>query len=270
MKIFFLGTGGGRFATITQRPKTGGIRIIADKLNAHLDPGPGALIYSHNAGLDPTKLNLIAVSHSHPDHYNDAEVMIEAMTVGSTKRKGTLLCSPSVTLGNDVCSPAISKYHKSLPAEVVEIREGESRKLDCLDVVAMKTIHSDPETVGFKFTLPTGETIGYTSDTQYFEGVAKECAGVDLLIICNLRPGNNRIKWHLCTDDVVKIVRELRPKRAVLTHFGMRMIKVTDPKLEAKHVEQETGIPTIAAEDGMKLEVKKENEKLTKFLSEGS
>jgi len=269
MEIFFLGTGGGRFATITQRLRTGGIRLIAGKVNAHLDPGPGALVYSHEAGLDPRRLNLILVSHAHPDHYTDAEVMIEAMTSGSLKRRGTLICSRSVTIGNDICGPAISKYHRSNLDETVEIREGETHKLDGVEVAAMKAIHSDPETVGFKFTFPTGETLGYTSDTEYFEGIAKECAGVDLLIICTLRPRDSRIKWHLSTDDTLRIVQDVRPKRAALTHFGVRMINVTEPKLEAKYVAQETGVPTIAAEYGMKLKVEKSNKNLTQFLSSG-
>ncbi|PIX31699.1 MBL fold metallo-hydrolase, partial [Candidatus Bathyarchaeota archaeon CG_4_8_14_3_um_filter_42_8] len=55
IEIIFLGTGGGRFATITQKRRTAGIRIISEGLNLHLDPGPGALVHSINEGLDPQK-----------------------------------------------------------------------------------------------------------------------------------------------------------------------------------------------------------------------
>ena len=48
IEIVLLGTGGGRFATITQKRCTGGMRIIGEGSNLHLDPGPGALIYSIN------------------------------------------------------------------------------------------------------------------------------------------------------------------------------------------------------------------------------
>ena len=53
IELVFLGTGGGRFATITQKRRTGGIRLISNRLNIHIDPGPGALIYSLEAGLNP-------------------------------------------------------------------------------------------------------------------------------------------------------------------------------------------------------------------------
>ena len=51
MKLTFLGSGGGRFATITQKRMTGGFRIDdIDGMNIHVDPGPGALV--ERASLD--------------------------------------------------------------------------------------------------------------------------------------------------------------------------------------------------------------------------
>ena len=101
-KIIFLGTGGGRFVTITQRRRTAGIRIIGESTNLHLDPGPGALVHSIESGLNPQKLNAVLVSHSHPDHYTDAEVMIEGMTRGMTRKHGLLAAARSVLNGNRV------------------------------------------------------------------------------------------------------------------------------------------------------------------------
>ena len=79
MKLIFLGTGGGRFSAINQRRMTGGFRI--DNLggkNYHVDPGPGALVRTYQFGLDPRNINGVFVSHAHTDHYNDAEILIEA------------------------------------------------------------------------------------------------------------------------------------------------------------------------------------------------
>jgi len=98
IEITLLGTGGGRFATITQKRRTAGIRIISENLNFHLDPGPGALVYSINEGLNPQKLNAVFVSHCHPDDYTNAEVLIEAMTKGTTKKRGVLVASRSMAV----------------------------------------------------------------------------------------------------------------------------------------------------------------------------
>jgi hypothetical protein len=40
----------------------------------------------------------------------------------------------------------------------------------------------------------------------------------------------------------------------VLTHFGMQMI-FKGPALEAKHIQDKTGIPTIAGSDGMRITI---------------
>jgi len=114
-EIVFLGTGGGRFATITQKRRTAGIRVLSENLNLHLDPGPGALVHSIEEGLDPQKVNAILVSHCHPDHYTDAEVLIEAMTRGMTHKQGVLAAAKSVLKGNSICESSISKYHQQMP-----------------------------------------------------------------------------------------------------------------------------------------------------------
>ena len=100
MKITFLGTGGGRFSAISQRRMTGGFRI--DNLNGknyHVDPGPGALVRTYQFGFDPRNLDGVFVSHAHTDHYNDAEILIEAMTRGMTKEYGVVLGNKSVLDG---------------------------------------------------------------------------------------------------------------------------------------------------------------------------
>ncbi|MGZ7095995.1 MAG: MBL fold metallo-hydrolase, partial [Methanobacterium sp.] len=100
MELTVLGSGGGRFATITQRRMTGGLRIDGiDGKNIHIDPGPGALVRTYQFGLNPLKLDAVLVSHSHTDHYNDAEVLIEAMTRGMTRNKGAVFGSKSVIEG---------------------------------------------------------------------------------------------------------------------------------------------------------------------------
>ena len=87
------------FATITQKRMTGGFRIddINGK-NIHVDPGPGALVRSYQFGLNPLNLDWVMVSHSHTDHYSDAEVLLEAITRGMTRKKGTIIGSRSKLL----------------------------------------------------------------------------------------------------------------------------------------------------------------------------
>jgi len=257
IKLIFLGTGGGRFSTITQRRHTGGIRIIADKLNAHLDPGPGALIYSLNAGLNPQKISALLISHSHPDHYTDAEILIEAMTHGTTKKRGILVAPHSVLFGNIEVEASISKYHQGMPSRVVEAKPNDTIDIDELRVVVTEARHSDPDTVGYRFQTKEFGDFAYTSDTEYFEGIGRNYRNLRLFMLCVLRPSGNPWTGHMTTDDAIKIIEESKPEMAVLTHFGMQMI-FKGPDSEARHIEEETGVKTLAAKDEMQIKIAEE------------
>jgi phosphoribosyl 1,2-cyclic phosphodiesterase len=251
-ELIFLGTGGGRFTTLTQKRRTAGIRIIGESLNLHLDPGPGALVYSISEGLDPQKLNAVFVSHCHPDHYTDAEVLIEAMTRGMTKKRGVLAASKSVLNGSKVCEPSISKYHQQMPEKVIEATPNLKFQVANIGVSVTEARHTDPDAVGFRFETKEYGDFAYTSDTEYFEGIGKYYEGVRLLMLCVMRPAGKPWKGHMTTEDAVKIVEEARPEQAVLTHLGMQMI-FQGPAKEAKLIEEKTGVTTTAALDGMRI-----------------
>jgi len=252
IEIIFLGTGGGRFATITQKRRTAGIRIISEGLNLHLDPGPGALVHSINEGLDPQKLNAVFVSHCHPDHYTDAEVLIEAMTRGMTRKRGVLAAAKSVLTGNNLCEPSISKYHQQMPEQKIEAVPNMKFQVGDVNVLATEARHTDPDTVGFRFETRDFGDFAYTSDTEYFEGIGKYYEGVRLLVLCVMRPAGKPWKGHMTTNDAIKIVEETGPEHAVLTHLGMQMI-FKGPASEAKLIKDKTGVPTVAAVDGMRI-----------------
>jgi phosphoribosyl 1,2-cyclic phosphodiesterase len=247
--ITFLGTGGGRFITMTQRRRTAGIRIAGDGVNLHLDPGPGALVHSIEARMNPQKLNAVLVSHSHPDHYTDAEVLIEAMTRGMTRKHGTLAAARSVLRGNRSVESSISKYHQRMVERKIEAAPNTSFSVDNLKISATAAKHTDPDAVGFRFETELG-AFAYTSDSEYFQDINKYYQGLRLLILCVMRPTGKPWKGHMTTDDAIRIVEQTRPQQAILTHLGMSMV-LHGPDDEAKLIQEKTGIPAVAATDGM-------------------
>jgi phosphoribosyl 1,2-cyclic phosphodiesterase len=252
--INLLGTGGGRFAMTTQRRRTAGIHLNHGVTNIHLDPGPGALVFSNWAKLNLQKLDALIVSHCHPDHYSDAEVFIEAMTSGTTKSHGILAATDSVLYGFKGIGPSISEYHKNLPLKIISLKQDTEFNVNSLKVKAIEAQHSDPTSVGLRFKVPNIGDIGYTGDTGYFPKLPIRYEGCTLLILCVIWPRGNPLKKHLCTDDAIMILRQAKPKAAVITHFGIKMINA-DPEKEARYLEKETGIPIIAAIDGMKIKI---------------
>ncbi|MCD7781607.1 MAG: MBL fold metallo-hydrolase [Methanosphaera sp.] len=251
MKLQFLGTGGGRFTTISQKRMTGGFRIdgLGSK-NMHVDPGPGALVRSHQYGVNPRKINMILVSHSHTDHYTDAEVLIEAMTQGMTKRRGHVIGSESVINGYEDLGPCISKYHQSKPTSSV-MYPGDIITDDEVTIKATKTLHGDPTCIGFNIKYKD-MTIGYTADTEYFPELSQEHEGTDILIANVIKEGERKIKGHLRTLDFKQLIEEVQPKIAIMTHLGVNLI-MNNPFQNTRAITEETGVRTIAATDGLSL-----------------
>lgn len=58
----------------------------------------------------------------------------------------------------------------------------------------------------------------------------------------------------MTSEDALKIIEEVKPEMAALTHFGMQMI-FKGPTNEAKLIQEKTGVPTVAASDGMHVVV---------------
>ncbi|MCL2157741.1 MAG: MBL fold metallo-hydrolase [Methanobrevibacter sp.] len=264
MKITFLGTGGGRFTTISQKRMTGGFRI--DDINGknyHIDPGPGALVRSYQFGIKPTTLNGVFVSHAHTDHYTDVEVLIEAMTRGMTRENGVIIGSRSVFKGFKQWGPCISNYHRGKSDKLV-LDPNKTKTVDGIKIKGTKTIHGDPTCVGFQMQA-NGLAISYTSDTKYFDKLHEYHKDADILIGSVIRPGTKSIKGHMCSGNFAKLVKEVNPKIAIMTHFGFKMLS-ENPANEAKYVQKKSGIRTIAAFDGMKLEIDDKNRNKVKII----
>lgn len=236
----------------------------------HIDPGPGTLLRCLQFKQKPEKLDVLAVSHNHLDHANDANLMVEAMTGCGSRKRGAVVASASVLSGNSKFDRAITRYHAGMPEKVFAVRACEVAEFEGVRITATRTAHGDEEGVGFAFEMD-GKRVGYSGDTEYFEGMGREFEGCDALILNTLQPRGGKIPTHFGTDGAIKLLKviEKKPSLAVIQHFGMGMLKA-GPEAEARAIQEETGVKTVAAKDGMSIPVgetekKPAGKKLTEF-----
>jgi ribonuclease BN (tRNA processing enzyme) len=90
-------------------------------------------------------------------------------------------------------------------------------------------------------------------DTRFFEELCLHYKG-DLLIlnVVRLEPGGPFD--HLSAAEAGEIIKELKPRAAILTHFGMTMWRAK-PWEVARRLSDETGVRVIAARDGMSFDL---------------
>jgi len=250
--VKFLGTAGARFVVSKQLRASGGLWVRLAGQTLAIDPGPGALVKAHASRpkLDPAKLDAVLVSHKHLDHTNDVNVLIEAMTEGGHRQRGVLL-APTDAIDGD--SP-ICEYVLRYVGAVIRIHEGETYELGDLRVrVAARHDHPD-ETYGF--LLEGGaERVGLVIDTRFHEWLPARYAGAELLIVNTVLAENpDRRVYHLAVEDAEAVIREVRPRRAVLTHFGMRILQAKPWEI-ARAMSDRLAIEVTAAADGMAVEV---------------
>jgi len=249
--IKFLGTAGARIVVAKQLRASGGMWLSLDDTNILIDPGPGCLVrcVSSRPRLDPTKLDGIVLSHKHLDHSADINVMMEAMTMGGHTKKGIVLVPKDAVSGDD---PIIYKYIRPYVSKIELLKEKGKYKIGNIEIHSpVKHIHG-VETYGLIF-IGKKDTISYIADTKYFPELPKKYKdGILIINVLRVEPSNLD---HLCIEDVKKIIKSIKPKTAILTHFGMWMIKAKPWEI-AEQLSKESKTEVIAARDGMAFEVR--------------
>jgi ribonuclease BN (tRNA processing enzyme) len=246
----FLGSGGARIVVARQIRATGGIWLSLAGTRLLIDPGPGALvrITSSRHRLDPTTLAGIFLSHRHLDHAGDVNVMVEAMTMGGTERRGVLLAPAEALEGPD---PVVLRYLREFLKGIVTLTEGGRYRIGEVEFTCPVRHRHRGEVYGSRFTV-SGQTVSYVADTRYFPELADHYrADVVILNVVRSRPSELD---HLHVADVELLVREMKPRLTMMTHFGMTMLRAR-PWVIAREMSERTGYRVVAAADGMRVDL---------------
>ncbi len=230
---------------------SGGLWVILGGTRLHIDPGPGALVHCHARALklDPTTLDAVVLTHRHLDHAGDINAMIEAMTEGGAKKRGVVL-APLDAYEDD---PVILRYVRSYPAKTEILAEGGTYQVGGIRIEAPVRLKHPVETYGLRLITPR-LTVSLIACTGYFPALERAYAGDVLVLNVVYLPRRDEI--HLCLEDAERLIAAIRPRLAVLTHFGMTMVRGKPWEL-AERVSQATGIKTVAARDHQRLDLGK-------------
>lgn len=180
-------------------------------------------------------------------------MLIDAITEGGLKKRGTLF-APDDCLNGD--NAVVLKYLRDYLKDIVILKENSEYRLDDLTFKTSVKHEHGVETYGVKFDLD-GTKVSFMVDTKFFPQLIASYADSDILVL-NVVMDKYHPEYgdilHLYSEDAVNIIKTIKPQKAILTHFGMAMLK-TKPWVLAKKLSDELGIDVVAASDGMKIEV---------------
>lgn len=226
---------------------SGGIWLKLGGTEILVDPGPGTIVHAARRKLRAESLSAIILTHRHLDHSADTNIMVEAMTQGGFKPHGWLFAPADAVTGPE---PVLFTYLRQYLEGVELLQEGGSYSAGNVSFTTpLRHIHP-VETYGLRFSA--GEnTFSLIPDGRYCDGLLQSYGG-ELLIINVVFLEPRPTIDHLSISDAQHIIAVLKPKVAILTHFGMSMWRAHPWEIAAR-LSEETGVRVLAARDGLKF-----------------
>lgn len=261
-ELIILGSGGGRYMTVSQRRSTGGLilKAMQQQVQIHIDPGPGAIRDVHTHHIAPHKTTHLLLTHGHTDHAMSIPVMVEAMHYDmSFHKKHGIFIAPK-----DYIERRMEPFHLSILDQIFPVEPNQNLIISPgFSLRTTPAFHRDVAGVGYVLEFGKVETsyhykIAFTSDTEYFKEYTKIYKGVDVLVANILHPDDVHCGGHLCIDEFLPLLKEIHPKICILIHFGARMDHENWGNLVPEQIQKlQAGVgnqtKVIGAEDGQRI-----------------
>ena len=188
------------------------------------------------------------LTHKHLDHSADVNVMIEAISEGGYKPRGVLL-APTDCFNDD---PVVLKYNRKYLKEFIQVSENFEFEINGINIKFPVKHNHGVETYGLRIKTDDFK-LSHIADTKYFDRLIPAYKDCDILIM-NMVFGKPKPFLHLSYEDVIKLINGIQPTLAVITHFGYNLWQ-EKPESYEKKIKKETGVNTLAATDGLILDL---------------
>jgi ribonuclease BN (tRNA processing enzyme) len=230
---------------ITDNYNSTGNLVRTPQLNMLVDFGRGNLRALTQCGLAATDIDVIAISHVHPDHVGDLLAFFHIYNIAF--RRGTVT-KPLTIIGPS----GVTAWLEKLESLVYEVRptnmavyEQPSTPLLVGDItVGVSPMEHDIPDVAYHITHHK-QTVVYTGDTGWNNNLLTLANGVDTLVIECSNEVEQITPHHLNPAQIGQIAAQAHVRQLVFTHYGATS---RVPVIAAETRQHFSGIITPATE----------------------
>jgi ribonuclease BN (tRNA processing enzyme) len=218
MRLIVLGSG----TNLHPKRAAAGYLVETDQL-CLFDFGPRTLMNIQKIGVDRHRLQHLFFSHYHADHFSDFitfffDAVIHATLVGP--RPPMTIYGPKGT--RRLFTTMLKEFPSFSPTPfTVTIKEltDQTIRLGETQVTAGTVVHSPRlHCQGYRIEC-NGETIVYSGDSEYCEGLVRLCRKADVAVLDCSFPAEQPGKGHMTAGDCGRVAQEAGIKRLILSHF---------------------------------------------------
>jgi len=223
VRIQFLGSGdafgsGGRFQTC--------LHLSGSAEPVLIDCGASSLIALKRAGLDPSEIGCVLLSHLHGDHFGGLPFLILDGQFGRRTRPLVVSGPPGVQervlAAMEVFFPGSSKVDRRFAIEFFELRH-EPTLVGPATVTPFVVKHASGAPAYALRVEYGGKVITYSGDTEWTESLVEAARGADLFV-CEAYFFEKKVKYHLDYQTLRENRQRLDCQRVVLTHMSADML----------------------------------------------
>lgn len=228
LRLRLLGTGdafgtGGRFQTCFHLQGPDWMLLV--------DCGATSLVALRRAGLDPSEVGTVLLTHLHGDHFGGIPFLVLDGQFAH-RRLPLVVAGPAgvrdrVERTMEALFPGSTEVEREFEVAFVEYSARRPVRIGPVEVVPYPVPHrSGAEAFALRI-LVEGRVLACSGDGEWDESLVEASRDADLFV-CEAYSFDKRIKNHLAHLDLERNRGRLRARRILLTHMGREMLANLD------------------------------------------
>jgi ribonuclease BN (tRNA processing enzyme) len=222
--VHFVGSGdafgsGGRFQSCLLLRGAGDDVLV--------DCGATSLVAMKRAGIDPSRVRCVFLTHLHGDHFGGLPFLILDGQFSRRTMPLSIVGPPGVrgrvSAAMEVFFPGSSTIAQRFGIEFIELQERTPAVIGPATVTPYAVEHASGASANALRVEYGGKVIACSGDTEWTESLQDAARGADLFI-CEAYFFEKRIKYHLDYQTLRSQMSQLACRRIILTHMSDDML----------------------------------------------